>query len=131
MLIIDTHADTLHRRALHPGSDLDITPDGLRRGGVSVQTMALFVGGSPALEDIARCFDAMWLAGKQMEEEGLPRLTDYRDAHEGQSAFIYSVEGCDLLNGDLALLTAWREKGVRMAALTWNYENCVGTPGKK
>ena len=130
MLIIDTHADTLHRRALHPGSDLDITPDGLRRGGVSVQTMALFVGGSPALEDIASCFDAMWLAGKQMEEEGLPRLTDYRDAREGQSAFIYSVEGCDLLNGDLALLTAWREKGVRMAALTWNYENCVGTPAK-
>ena len=130
MRIIDTHADTLHRRAIHPGAALDVTPERLRQGGISVQTMALFVGGSPTLEDIARTFQAMWQMGAQMEAEGLPRLTDYRDTQEGQTAFIYSVEGCDLLSGNLSLLTEWREKGVRMAALTWNYENCIGTPAK-
>ena len=131
MILIDTHADTLHRRAKHPGTETDITPERLRRGGVTVQTMALFVGGSPALEDIARTFDLMWQAGEEMKAaDGLSFLTDYRDAREGQSAFMYSVEGCDLLDGDLALLADWRSRGVRMAALTWNYENCVGTPAK-
>ena len=131
MILIDTHADTLHRRAKHPGTETDITPERLRWGGVTVQTMALFVGGSPALEDIARTFDLMWQAGEEMKAaDGLSFLTDYRDAREGQSAFMYSVEGCDLLDGDLALLADWRSRGVRMAALTWNYENCVGTPAK-
>lgn len=131
MILIDTHADTLHRRAMHPGADTDITPDRLRRGGVTVQTMALFVGGSPDLTDIARTFDRMWQTGEEMKAAwGLSFLTDYRDAAEGENAFVYSVEGCDLLNGDLALLSDWRGRGVRMAALTWNYENCVGTPAK-
>ncbi|MBR1585991.1 MAG: membrane dipeptidase [Clostridia bacterium] len=131
MILIDTHADTLHRRAVRPGDENDVTADRLRRGGVTVQTMALFVGGSPVLSDIARTFDLMWQAGEKMKREsGLAFLTDYRDAAEGESAFLYSVEGCDLLNGDLALLSDWRERGVRMAALTWNYPNCVGTPAK-
>lgn len=130
MLLIDTHADTLHRRAEHPESALDITADRLRRGGVSVQTMALFVGGSPKLPDIARTFERMKREGEKLEAEGLRRIADYRDAQEGESAFIYSVEGCDLLDGDVSMLEEWRKMGVRMAALTWNYENCVGVPAK-
>lgn len=130
MILCDTHADTLYRRALHPGSAPDITLDRLRAGGVSAQTMALFVGGDPALPAIARAFDRMWQEGERLRAEGWRQLFDYRDAADGESAFVYSIEGCDLLNGSLALLTDWRRRGVRMAALTWNYENCVGTPAK-
>ena len=130
MILMDTHADTLYRRACHPGEALDVTPEKLRQGGVSVQTMALFVGGSPALEDIEKAFRAMWAEGEKLPREGLKHLTDYRDARDGESAYIYSVEGCDLLAGRMELLQDWRKKGVRMAALTWNYENCVGTPAK-
>ena len=130
MLLIDTHADTLHRRAVDPDGGLDITADRLRRGGVSVQTMALYVGGSPRLSDIQSTFDRMEREGERMEAEGLRRLTDYRDARADESAFIYSVEGCDLLNGELTLLSVWRKKGVRMAALTWNYENSLAVPAK-
>ena len=56
MLICDTHADTLYRRAMHPDAPLDVTPEGLRQGGVSLQTMALYVGGSPKLADIRTAF---------------------------------------------------------------------------
>jgi len=39
-----------------PGAPLDVTPEGLRQGGVSLQTMALYVGGSPKLADIRTAF---------------------------------------------------------------------------
>ncbi len=131
MILFDTHADTLYRRACHPGEALDVTPDKLEKGGVTVQTMALFVGGSSKPEDISAVMEKMWAVGAQLPREGLKHLKDYRDAREGDRAFIYSIEGCDLLQNGLEQLAAWREKGVRMAALTWNYENCVGTPAKK
>lgn len=130
MILMDTHADTLYRRFRSPGESCDITIPKLRKGGVGVQTMALFVGGSPKLPDIARVFQGMWAEGEKLEAEGLRRVTDYRDGKEGENAFIYSIEGCDLLDGGLDLLAQWREKGARMAALTWNYENCVGVPAK-
>ena len=131
MILFDTHADTLYKRACHPEEALDVTVDRLSQGGVTVQTMALFVGGSSDLKDIAAAMDRMWALGAELPQEGLLHLTDYRDAKEGDRAFIYSIEGCDLLANGLSQLEYWREKGVRMAALTWNYENCVGTPAKK
>ena len=66
--------------------------------------------------------------GEKLKADGVKQLDDYRDCVEGETAFIYSVEGCDLLDGSVSLLAAWRGMGVRMAALTWNYENCIGVP---
>lgn len=128
MILCDTHADTLYARARHPGADYDVTLPRLRQGGVCVQTLALYVGGSPELPHIAQVFSAMEREAEAFRDEGLMRLDDYRDAREDQNAFVLSVEGCDLLAGDLSGLAAWRKMGVRMAALTWNYENCVATP---
>lgn len=128
MILCDTHADTLYARAMHPGAEYDVTLPRLRQGGVAVQTLALYVGGDPALSSIARAFSAMEREAEAFRAEGLVQLYDYRDAREGESAFVLSVEGCDLLAGGLDRLTAWRKMGVRMAALTWNYENCMATP---
>ena len=119
MILCDTHADTLHRRSVHPGAAYDITLSGARSGGVSVQTMAFFVGDSPALPDVARIFARMEQEAETLRREGWKQITDFRDAREGETAFLLSVEGCDLLDGDLSMLTSWREKGIRMAALTW------------
>ena len=128
MLLFDTHADTLYSRFQRPGSAFDITPELLRQGGVTVQTMALFVGGSPELQRVAETFAGAVKEGEKWEAQGVKRLDDYRDCKEGESAFIYSVEGCDLLDGSLSLLPEWRRMGVRMAAITWNYENSLGVP---
>ena len=136
MILCDTHADTLFARYCRAenkeasGAECDITAEKLRSGGVTVQTMALYVGRSNQLSDIARVFEGMWEQGEKLKKEGVKQLDDYRDAKAGETAFVYSVEGCDLLDGKLELLHEWRKKGVRMAALTWNYENCVGTPAK-
>ena len=128
MLLFDTYADTLYRMLRGPEQPLDISPVRLQTGGVNAQTLALFIGDSPALDKIAEAFDRMWAAGETLKAAGLRQITDYRDAKAGETAFIYSVEGCDLLDNSLARLAEWRRRGVRMAALTWNYENCIGTP---
>ena len=44
MIICDTHCDTLYNLQVHPGCKLDVTYDRLKEGGVSVQTMAMYVG---------------------------------------------------------------------------------------
>ena len=131
MLLFDTHADTLYSRFRRPGTDFDISPEKLRQGGVTVQTMALFVGGSPDLACVAKTFEGTLREGAAWETAGVRRLDDYRDCKEGECAFIYSVEGCDLLDSSLSLLPQWRQAGVRMAAITWNYENSLATPAIK
>lgn len=130
MLLCDTHADTLYALAMHPEAPADITAEKLAQGGVSAQTFALYVGGDPDLRAVEAAFEKMFAQEEKLRQGGWRRLDDYRDAKEGESAYVLSVEGCDLLDGKLDLLPRWRQKGVRMAALTWNYENSLGTPAK-
>lgn len=130
MILCDTHADTLFSRGMRPerSAACDVTMNKLMQGGVSVQTLALYVGGKSDLSHVAAVFESMFTALEQIRREGWQQLSDYRDAREGESAFILSVEGCDLLDGNLSMIEDWRKMGVRMAALTWNHENCVATP---
>lgn len=128
MILCDTHADTLHSRVQRPGKEMDVTLDGLKTGGVSLQTLALFIGGSPKLPDIEKHFDDMEAERQRILREGWVQAFDPREAVDGETKFMLSVEGCDLLAGRPELLESWRKMGVRIAALTWNYENCVATP---
>ena len=130
MLLCDTHADTLYRRVKEQSAPFDVTLQGLQKGGVNVQTMAMYVGGKPDLSLMRENFALMEKEILRLREEGWKQLSDYRDARENESAFLLSVEGCDLLADGLSLLDAWRKMGVRMAALTWNHENCIATPAK-
>ena len=131
MLLCDTHADTLYGRAMGRDTEKDVTLEKLKKGNVNAQTMALYVGGSPEIEKIRAAFEKMIREKDALLQEGWKQLFDYRDAKENESAFILSVEGCDLLENDLSMLEKWRKMGVRMAALTWNYENSVAVPASK
>lgn len=130
MILCDTHADTLFALATRPerADQFDVSLAKLQQGGVSAQTLALYVGGRPDTALMAQLFDKMYAALEGLKQQGWKQLDDYRDAVEGESAFVLSVEGCDLLEGDLSMISDWRRRGVRMAALTWNHENCVATP---
>ena len=128
MLICDTHCDTLYSLAMHPGRPTDVTFETLRAGGVSVQTLALFVGESPRLRNIRACFDRMLAAFDRLKASGAKQILSPADGTEGECRFMLSVEGCDLLADGIGVLDDWARIGVRMAALTWNYKNAVGTP---
>lgn len=128
MFIADTHCDTLYAMARHPGEKLMITPELLRQGGVTLQTLALWTGPKGA--------DADALAEEELAQ--LPRLTaaglrqvdDPAQAKEGECCFMLSIEGGELFQGDIASVQRWRERGVRMAAISWNNPTRIAQPAK-
>ena len=129
MLICDTHCDTLYRMAKHPRKKRDVTPERLRTGGVSLQTMAMFVGDSSEIGEIETFFPRMERAlARWKKNTGMKQVLSPLEAVEGESRIMLSVEGCDLLSRGMEVLDHWEEIGVRMAALTWNYPNCVAEP---
>ena len=130
MLICDTHCDTLHKLNAHPGWPLDVTMERLKAGGVSLQTLALFVGRDPSPEAVRKHFDGMLRHFERLRGEGWTQVTDPRDAEDGQVRFMLSIEGCEIFGRSLDSIAEWRQRGVRMAAITWNYLNALGTPAK-
>ena len=127
MLICDTHADSLYAMA-KGRTGLDVTLDILKKAGVSLQTMALFVGGSEDRDVIHRHYQQMMEKRDLLLKEGWVQVDDPRDAKDGESRFMLSIEGCEILEDGIDTIELWRSHGVRMAAITWNYENKLASP---
>ena len=130
MLICDTHCDTLYKLAVHPEEALDVTMGRLKAGGVSLQTLALYVGADPRPEPVRKLFREMLRQADRLEAAGWKRVDDPRDAVDGEVRVMLSIEGCEIFGDSLDAISEWRERGVRMAAITWNYVNALGTPAK-
>lgn len=132
MFIADTHSDTLYAMGVHhaPADKLSITPARLREGGVTLQTFALWTGGKGNKGDVDGIVTAELNAIPTLLDAGLRQVDDPADAKEGESCFMLSIEGGEVLEKDVSQVAQWREKGVRMAALTWNNENRIGHPAK-
>lgn len=128
MILCDAHADTLFRMADRHEPPYDISPERLRRGGVSLQVLALFVGMSEQPEAIKAHTVNMLEALTALKREGWVQADDPGEAREGECRFMLSIEGCELFDSGLHTVSAWRRLGVRMAGVTWNYVNRYGTP---
>jgi len=128
MILCDTHADTLHRMAVEPKGRYDLSLERLRAGGVSLQVMAMYVGKDPAPDKVAALFEKMLAAKDRLLREGWLQTDDPEEAAAGQTRFMLSVEGCEVFEEGLHAIDRYRRLGVRMAAVTWNYENKLGTP---
>ena len=48
--------------------------------------------------------------------------------HQQRTAAIVTIEEGGILDGDIQRLDTLFQKGVRLLTLTWNYENCIGSP---
>ncbi len=128
MILCDTHADTLHRMAVEPKGRYDLSLERLCAGGVSLQVMAMYVGKDPAPDKVAALFEKMLAAKDRLLREGWLQTDDPEEAAAGQTRFMLSVEGCEVFEEGLHAIDRYRRLGVRMAAVTWNYENKLGTP---
>ena len=128
MLICDTHCDTLFSLAMRPDAGTDVTPDTLRQGGVSLQTLAMFTGMKTDVQSLDHVFDLMAAVWQRLKASGWEQAMDPGEAEEGKTKYMLSVEGCDLMGYRADKLDEWKMMGVRMAALTWNHKNALGTP---
>lgn len=132
MFIADTHSDTLFSLGvMHANlSDLMINPDRLRKGGVTLQTFALWSGRDGNKGDYEAIARAELAAAPIMESAGIRKVDDPSEAKEGENCFMLSLEGCEVFEKDIAAVADYRAKGIRMGALVWNNPNAIGTPAK-
>lgn len=129
MFIADTHCDTLYAMATQPAGDpLMITPDLLRQGGVTLQTMALWTG--PKGQNAETLAEKEMAQIARLTEAGIRQVTDPADAKMGEHCFMLSIEGGELFQDDIASVQRWYDKGVRMAAITWNNSTRIACSAK-
>ncbi|MBQ2028028.1 MAG: membrane dipeptidase [Clostridia bacterium] len=127
MIICDTHCDTLYNLQVRPGSHLDVTMDTLKKGGVSLQTLAMFVG--PGRKgDVEALFAGMFHQFELLKEQGWKQVDDPSEAVDGEVSVMLSIEGCEPFDPGLEVIDEYRRRGVRMAAITWNHENTLAYP---
>ena len=128
VFIADAHCDSLYALGVlgaHP-EKLMVTAQRLEAGGVALQTYALFSGGSSDS-------GTPWTRAQKMLDMipwlGVPLLRGpLPDAPPEGPHGILSIEGGEVLEGSFARLHHFHALGVKMIALTWNYENEIGYP---
>lgn len=127
MILCDCHCDTLYNMQVHPGMPLDVTMERLQKGGVSLQTMAMYVG--PGRKgDVEALMAGMLHQLDVLKAQGWKQVDDPSEAKDGEVAIMLSIEGCEPFDPGLHTIAEYRRRGVRMAAITWNHENTLAYP---
>ena len=128
MFIADAHCDTLYALAVGKKSpqSLQVTAQALAAGQVGLQTYALFCG---VERDPGTPFSRAQAMLEAVPQLGVPLLRGKLPPNKPQSPHgVLSIEGAEVLEGSLERLEYFASQGVRMIALTWNYENQAGYP---
>lgn len=96
MFLADTHSDTLFSLGVgkRTFAQTDITPDRLRQGGVSLQTLALWSGPKGPNGDYEAVADAEYAAIRHFTDAGIRQVDDPEDVKPGENTFMLSFEGC-------------------------------------
>ena len=127
--IADAHCDTLWEigvRGTAP-EDCCVTAQRLRKGGVSLQTFALWAGPKGPQDDPAGKARAMLAA---VDRLGVPVCRGPLPEELPEEPMgVLSIEGGEILEGSIARLDEYHQRSrVRLIALTWNNENEIGYP---
>lgn len=132
MIIADAHCDTLYNIAIHNADPKEcaVTAEKMKAGGVGLQTFAMFTclrgPQSTPYQDGVKMMAAIDRLGVPVYTGRLP------DALPEEPAGVISIEGGEMLEGRIDRLDEfYNATGVRMIALTWNYENEIGYPGRR
>ena len=130
MFVSDAHCDTLFSLAKGEKAEkLMVSRDKMLKGNVTFQTFAMFTGSKgPAGTPYQDALDMLAVKDKLNVKLYTGKLPDEMP-HEPSG--IISIEGGEALEGRLDRLQEFYDKaGIRMIALTWNWENEIGYPAK-
>lgn len=145
MNIVDMHCDTLlecylNRQPLRDAPN-QVNLEKLQRGGCLAQCFAIFVVSNDSSErlgvslspyDFYRDVHALYLDEMAKNTDVIapafcaPDIEANRD--KGLMSSVLTIEDLIAVDGKIERIDEFFSDGVRMASLTWNYENCIGYP---
>lgn len=143
--IVDLHCDTLMEVYLK-GRTLENAPghinlEKLRAGGSYVQCFAVFIpthdcaqryGVTESAYDYfnhcADAFDGQMALFRDIIRPVRSLADIENNKQDGKLSAMLTIEDGVAVDGKLERLQAFYDRGVRMIALTWNYENSIGYP---
>lgn len=143
MKVLDMHCDTISR--LYYGDDCDPQDDLLqnrvhidlgkmKRGDYLLQNFALFVDTGNTDNPFETAMEMTDRYYRELEKNSDRIAPVYRFADiaknqaEGKMSSLLTLEEGGILKGRMEYLRIFYRLGIRMIALTWNYENEIGYP---
>lgn len=143
--IVDLHCDTLMELYLKhqtlENATGHINLEKLKKGGSMVQSFAIFIPTHQSAErsgvtedaysyfrHVADVFDREMAAYSDVIRPVTTVEQMRKNAQEGKLSALLTVEDGVAVDGKIERVQEFYDRGVRMIALTWNYENSIGYP---
>ena len=132
MFVADAHCDTLSSIAIW-GQDpakCTVTAERMKAGGVGLQTFAMFTARK---NPECTCYQDGLKMAAAIDKLGVPVFTGRLPENAPDyPAGVISIEGGEMLEGSMEHFHEFYDTtGLRMIALTWNYENEIAYPGRR
>lgn len=139
MKFIDFHCDTAYVLFKNKGktlrdNDLKVNVEKLKRGDALGQFFALFIDDKENDDNFKTCISMLNNLKNELikEKDDIKLCTGYNDYENNKtsgkiSAFL-TIEGGEALKDNLDNINFFKNQGVSLMTLTWNYENNIGYP---
>ena len=143
MRVVDMHCDTIlellsrdlkGKEASLYSNDLSIDLEKMKKGNYLLQNFALFTDQKELAipeQQTMRLYDEYCTQMDKYADYIAPVYTFSdieKNDKEGKLSSLLTLEDGGVCFSDLAMLRNYYRMGVRMIALTWNYENGIGYP---
>lgn len=142
MKFIDLHCDCINKLyysyekqdILKNTFHVDI--EKLRKGECFIQTFAIFLdedfvcGNNLVLSDEFENMIKNYYSQIDLAKGSISHISDKINNNDAMYALL-SAEGCGFIDNNAERFNKLFEFGVKMASLTWNYENCLAFPNSK
>ena len=138
MNFIDFHCDTASAMLEHnqplKQNNLKIDIERLQKGGAKAQFFALYMDKMKHESSYDYCVEMMKNFKRELSlnEDNISLCRNILDLEkaekEGKIGAFLTIEEGDAIEGNLEKLRFFKEQGVSLITLTWNYENDLGYP---
>ena len=146
--IVDLHCDTIKECMLKgqglAGRPGHINLEKLQKAGSMAQCFALFTISNDMQDEfgyhgeVYDTYNKMYEIFSREMELNKDVIRQVRSAEdilknnaEGKLSAILTIEDCIFVEGKMERIEEMAKRGVKMASLTWNYENSIGYPNSK
>lgn len=139
MKVIDFHCDTAYvllknKKKSLIDEDLKVNVKSLKKGNSLAQFFALFIDAKENKNNFEICVKMLDNLKNELDKSKgdiclCKKYNDYKNnkANDKISAFI-TIEGGEAIGNDLDNINYFKDLGVSLITLTWNYENDIGYP---